>query len=205
MSARRWLRSATSILGAPPVMEDKDGGLARLVPRWSEVSPALMSPDNEDADMVQMLHDEYLEEGYYEPDEIPMQLEQVFGDEYRRFRANAQTFTNPLRVYRVVRLRSLNDLRLDPIGSYWSWDARTVEPYGFDNYEDRPEEFLLVGEVAAEDVDWLATTLRNTVRASETEITVKRRRPIRLLGILDKDGKVVSTDVREARANPRRR
>lgn len=187
-------------------MEGKDVGLAHLLPRWGEISRAVMSPDNEDADIVQMLYDEYLEQGYYdEPGEITAQLEQVYGDEYRRFRAHVQTFTDPLRIYRTVRLRSLDELRLDPIGRYWSWDARTVEPYGFDNYEDRPEEFLLVGEVAAEDVDWFETALRNTVRAPETEITVKRRHPVRLLGILDRDGKVVSTDVREAHANPRRR
>lgn len=200
----RWLRSATSVMGAPPVMEGKDGAVARLLPRWSEVSPALMSSNNEDADIVQAVYDDYLEQGYLEPEEIPEQVEQVFGDEYRRFRSYAQVFTNPLRVYRMVRLRSPDDLRLDPIGEYWSWDARSASPYGYDGYDDEmPNDFLLVGEVAAEDVDWLETALRNTVRESEREISVKRRRPIRLLGILDKDGKVVSTDVREARANPK--
>lgn len=165
-----------------------------------------MSPDNEDADMVQMLYNEYLEQGQYdEPGEITAQLEQVYGDEYRRFRTRAQTFTDPLRVYRMVRLRGPDDLRLDPIGRYWSWDARTVEPYGFDAYEDRPNEFLLVGEVGAEDVNWFETALRNTVRASETEISVKKGRPVRLLGIIDRDGNVVSTEVREARANRGRR
>ena len=200
----RWLRVATSVMGAPPLMDGKDAGLERLVPRWREVSPAIMSENNEDADIVRMAYEEYLEQGY-EPDDIPMQLEQIFADEYKQFRARAQTFTNPLRVYRMVRLRSPDNLRLDPIGRYWSWDARSVEPYGFDGYEDMPNEFLLVGEVDAEDVDWFETTLRNTVRASEKEITVKRGHRVRLLGVLDADGNVVSTEVREARANPRRR
>jgi hypothetical protein len=199
-----WLRSVTSVLGAPPVMEGKDGGLARLVPPWREVSPVVMSPDNEDADMVRMLYSEYLDQGY-EPDDIPMQLEEIYKGVYKDFRARAQTFTNPLRVYRMVQLRSPDDLRLDPIGRYWSWDARNVESYGFSGYEDMPREFLLVGEVDAEDVDWFETTLRNTVRESEQEITVKRGHRVRLLAVLDEDGKVVSTDVREARANPRRR
>jgi len=183
---------------------DGGAGVERLVPRWSDVFPAVMSPDNEDAEIVQMAYENYLEQGY-EPDQIPEAIGEIYRDQHAQFRTTAQTFTNPLRIYRMVRLNDLDSLRLDPIGTYWSWDARTVEPYGFDAYEDMPNEFLLVGEVGAEDVNWFETALRNTVRASETEISVKKGRPVRLLGIIDRYGNVVSTEVREARANRGRR
>jgi hypothetical protein len=175
-------------------------GLERLVPRWSDVFPAVMSPDNEDAEIVQMACENYLEQGY-DPDQIPEAIGETYRGEHAKFRARAKTFTDPLRIYRMVRLNSPNDLRLDPIGTYWAWDARNVEPYGFSDYDQSGENFLLVGEVAADDVNWFETTLRNTVRASEQEITVKKGRPVRLLGIIDRDGNVVSTEVREARAN----
>ena len=126
----------------------------------------------------------------------------VYEESYKAFREVARGFAVPLRIYRSVTLADPDALRIDPIGTYWTWDGRSAEPYASD---DLYEPYLLVGEVAPEDVNWLDTAVRNTVRPTEKEITVKRGHRVRLLGVLDADGNVVSTAVVEARANPRRR
>ena len=176
-------------------------GVSAYLPSWEDVSKGVFSPKNEDADMVDMAFDHYREQGY-DPDEICEILADVYKDVYRDFREVARGFTVPLRIYRAVTLSGPESLRLDPIGEYWTWDGRAAEAYAGDDLYD---PYLLVGEVSPEDVNWLDTALRNTVRQSEKEIAVKRGHRVRLVGVLDADGNVVSTEVREARANPRRR
>jgi hypothetical protein len=180
-------------------------GVSAYLPSWKDVAEVVFSPTNEDADMVDEAYRVYLED-FGDEEAATAQLHMVYEDSYKDFRKIARGFTVPLRIYRSVTLSDPDALRIDPIGEYWTWDGRTAEPYAADLYGyDLYEPYLLVGEVAPEDVNWLDTAVRNTVRASEKEITVKPGHRVRLLAVLDPDGNVVSTEVREARANPRRR
>ena len=176
-------------------------GVSAYLPSWKDVSEVVFSPTNEDADMVDEAYRVYLED-FGDEEAATDQLHMAYESEYKGFREVARGFTVPLRIYRSVTLSDPDTLRIDPIGEYWTWDGRTAEAYAAD---DLYEPYLLVGEVAPEDVNWLDTAVRNTVRASEKEITVKRGHRVRLLAVLDPDGNVISTEVREARANPRRR
>lgn len=174
-------------------------GVSAYLPSWKDVSEGVFSPTNEDSWLVDATYAHYREQGY---DEIREMVEEVYEGAYKEFREVAREFTVPLRIYRLVTLSDPDTLRVDPIGEYWTWDGRSAEAY---NAAHLYEPYLLVGEVEPENVNWLDTAVRNTVRESEREITVKRGHRVRLLAVLDPDGNVVSTGVREARANPRRR
>ena len=201
-----WRKALTEILGQSPAMTGGPG-VSSYLPSWRAVTKGIFDPFNE--------HDNWLGEEHIEAfvtyprghaykEEARKRLQQEFyADTYKAFRKAARGFTVPLRVYRAVALASPDDLRLDPIGAYWAWDARYAKAWDADEYEE--DIYLLVGEVAPEDVNWFDTTVRNTVRPDEKEIAVKRGHRVRLLAVLDPDGNVISTEVREARANPRRR
>jgi len=106
-------------------------------------------------------------------------------------------------VYRAVRLKSLDDLRIDRLGDFWTWDAYAAEPYWA---EGTGGDYIIEGIVSREHVDWEKTLLANVFLPDEKEIFIKVGAPVYVVSVKDMyGGEEVLRGGFNARANPHRK
>jgi hypothetical protein len=106
------------------------------------------------------------------------------------------------KVYRAVRLKSLDDLRIDRLGDFWTWDEDAAEPYWA---EGAGGDYIIEGIVSREHVDWEKTLYANAILPDEKEIFIKVGAPIYVVSVKEMgDDEVLRGDF-NARANPHRK
>lgn len=105
-------------------------------------------------------------------------------------------------VYRAVRLKSLDDLRIDRLGDFWTWDADAAEPYWA---EGTGGDYIIEGIVSREHVDWEKTLYANALLPDEKEIFVMDGAPVYVVSVKEMGYDEVLRGGFNARANPRRK
>lgn len=106
------------------------------------------------------------------------------------------------KVYRAVRLDSLDELRLDRLGLYWTWDEEAAEPYWG---EGRGKDYIIEGIVDRGDVDWGETLRANARHPEEKEVSIKEGAPIDVVSVREVGYDDVLLGGFRARANPSKR
>lgn len=106
------------------------------------------------------------------------------------------------KVYRAVRLDALDDLRLEHLGFYWTWDEEAAEPYWGKGYG---KDYILEGVVDQEHIDWERTLRANAINPDEKEVFIKDGSPIYVVAVREAGYDEILLGGFRARANPRRR
>jgi hypothetical protein len=107
------------------------------------------------------------------------------------------------KVYRAVRLDSLDELRLDRLGLYWTWDEEAAEPYWGEGSTGK--DYIIEGIVDRDHVDWGETLRANARHPDEKEVSIKAEAPIYVVSVREMGYDEVLLGGLLARANPRKR
>ena len=105
-------------------------------------------------------------------------------------------------VYRAVRLKSLDDLRVDRLGHFWTWDTEAPEAYWG---KGAGGDYIIEGIVSREHVDWGETLRANAIHPDEKEIFIKVGAPIYVVSVKEMGDEEVLRGGFNARANPHRK
>lgn len=199
-------RKERQIEGAPRVsralrahrMEGEDGSVAArfLPPTWEQVQQVVLANVSRDPEVGDLMETSFAAHGFGE----------WRRKQYRAFRRDVLTFTDPLVLFRAVNVPSLPSIRTEGVGVFWTYDPRYARDYmAGSKSAARPEDMkILVAVVRPEDVDWPLTIALNIWADTEKEIRLKKGAEVKIISIYDGDGELVSARVREARANPHR-
>ena len=63
------------------------------------------------------------------------------------------THKNEIEIYRLVMLHKIEDLNLNKIGEWWSFEPDGVGSYGFGG-GDKHDSYVLTGIINVKDIDW---------------------------------------------------
>jgi hypothetical protein len=100
-------------------------------------------------------------------------MDLVYNHEQRQF---------PLEIYRVVKLRSITDLRPNELGIYWTWDENAADAYwGMSS----GEKYVIRALVQNRDIDWRGTleaNLHSSIGADEREIRLYEGTQLKVTG-----------------------
>ncbi len=139
---------------------------------------------------------------------------------YEDFVAAAADFTDPLVIFREVNAPTFDAIRLRPrldgglsegasraawsegakrrvnpgLGVWWSYQPEAAEAHWAPSDSGPAQDWLVIGEVAASDVDWLETLSAACEAPYEREVTLKRGAPVRVIRIRSDEG-VVAEDL----------
>lgn len=101
-----------------------------------------------------------------------------------------------IRVWRKLLAPSIDDVRLDGLGLYWSWAREGPVAYWTKWGDDRElREFLIEGMARTTDVHWPATLIKNITAPEEWEIELVPGAVVTDLSIVDVEtGEVVQVE-----------
>jgi len=77
-----------------------------------------------------------------------------------------------LRIYREVTATNIESIKLDPVGIYWSWEESVAEAH-WGAYQAGYREYLIVGEVDIDNVNWIETMYANSDLSSAEEREIR--------------------------------
>lgn len=89
-------------------------------------------------------------------------------------------------IYRLLRLNTIDDLELDDIGKYWSFDESGVGDYGSGTREFKGDEkFILTGLVNPKNIDWEYGFTSYLYYPNQSECALKSGTKVKIIAIDD--------------------
>jgi hypothetical protein len=89
----------------------------------------------------------------------------------------------PLKIYRALSVNNINQINYNNLGSHWTFNKNTAEPYSGDYSKDT---IILKGEVMLQDIDIITTIVYNMLIPQENEIYVINPHNIKQINIVTK-------------------
>jgi hypothetical protein len=149
---------------------------------WEEYTDLPMDQDMDQSDYDDPEKQEERHEAY------KRHIRKEFDSWHRKYKS----WKYPLKLYRAVCLKSIEDLDRKNLGTDWTDEIDSAQCYGKYRQEKGDTFFVLVAEVGKDIIDWsssFATNLNPSFGEDEQEVNLLYRKPVEIVDVLDVDEK----------------
>ena len=121
-------------------------------------------------------------------------FEEIMNDRFDDFKKKYSKLSNPIILYRAIKLKDISKLDRNNLGVYWTDNKNSADTYGEYTKSDAGI-FILKAEVPKDKIDW-DFTIKNNLNTNfgddEQEINIEENSQVKVLDIYDPDDKSLS-------------